>query len=131
MPFLTDSLSASSVFAQIFVFGTTGFFIFVTPLFSQFLGRRYVSRLYYNYEEKKFKAVLFSFLMYEYKLEFALSDVIVPDLPGPFSTVKVKSQDRNLFIDLHQINDVDLIQKIFGYDKPFDIKKYTESKDDD
>lgn len=131
MPFLTDSLSTSSIFAQLFVFGTTGFFIFVTPMFSQFLGRRYVSRLYYNYEEKKFKAVLFSFFMFEYKLEFSLSDVVVPDMPGPFSTVKVKPQNRSLFIDLHQITDVELAQKIYGYDKPFDIKKYTEKDEDD
>ncbi|RNA32910.1 transmembrane 70 mitochondrial [Brachionus plicatilis] len=130
MPFLTDSLSTSSIFAQFFVFGTTGFFIFVTPMFSQFLGRRYVSRLYYNYEEKKFKAILLSFLMNEYKLEFSLDDVFVPDIPGPFSTVKLRQSNRNLFIDVHQLQDDELIQKIYGYDKPFDFKKYSEKQDD-
>lgn len=130
MPFLSDSLSTSSIFAQFFVFGTTGFFIFVTPMFSQFLGRRYVSRLYFNYEEKKFKAILLSFFMTEYKLEFSLDDVFVPDIPGPFSTVKLKQSKRNLFIDLHQMEDVELVQKIYGYDKPFDFKKYTEKEED-
>lgn len=130
MPFLNDTLSTSSIFAQLFVFGTTGFFIFVTPMFSQFLGRRYVSRLYYNYEEKKFKAILLSFFMTEYKLEFSINDVFVPDIPGPFSTVKLKQTNRNLFIDLHQLQDVELAQKIYGYDKPFDIKKYSEKEED-
>ena len=81
-PFLTDSLSASGAFAKLMVFGTTGFFIFVTPLLSLCLSRRYVSRLFYNYEEKKFTAILVSFLMYEYKLEFTIDDVYVPDIPG-------------------------------------------------
>ncbi|CAF1129879.1 unnamed protein product [Brachionus calyciflorus] len=123
MPFLTDTLSASSLFAQIFVFGTTGFFIFVTPMFSQFLGRRYVTRMYYNYEEKKCTAIMLSFFMYEYKLEFPLS---------PFSTVKLKNKDqRSLFVDLQQVHDVQLVEKIYGYDKPFDFKKYSDKDNDD
>lgn len=132
LPFLSKTLSTSSFFSQLFVYGTTSFFIFVTPIFAQFMCRRYVNRMYYNYEEKKFKAILFSFFMFEYKLEFSLSDVYVPDLPGPFTTVKLKSSKRNLFIDLNTINDVTLVQKIYGYDKPFDVKKYTDkNKDDD
>src|SRR5579883_2259364 len=41
MPFLNQSLSAASIFSQALVYGTTGFFIFVTPLFAQLLTRRY------------------------------------------------------------------------------------------
>jgi transmembrane protein 70 len=128
MPFLTETLSDSGLFAKLFVFGTSGFFIFVTPLFSQLLTRRYVSRMYYNYEEKKFKAILFNFFLFEYKLEFSLDDIFVPDIPGVFSTVQLKSQNRSLFVDLNQISDLDLTQKIYGYDKPLDFSKYTEKK---
>lgn len=128
LPFLQNTLSTSSIFAQFFVYGTSGFFIFVTPLFSQYMSKRYVTRLYYNYEEKKFKAILLSFFMFEYKLEFSLDDVFVPDMPGPFSTVKLKSNNRNLFIDLDQIDDASLIEKIYGYDKPFDMNKYDKMK---
>lgn len=128
MPFLTETLSDSGLFAKLFVFGTSAFFIFVTPLFSQLLTRRYVSRLYYNYEEKKFKAILFNFFLFEYKLEFALDDIFVPDIPGPFSTVRLKSHNRNLFVDLNQISDLELTQKILGYDKPLDFNKYVEKK---
>lgn len=124
LPFLSDTLSASGLFAQLFVYGTTGFFIFVTPLFSLFLGKRYVSRLYYNYEEKKFKAIQVNFFLAEHKTEFSLDDAFVPDLPGVFSTVQLKSNKKSLFIDLNQITDVDLVQKIYGYDKPLDLKKY-------
>lgn len=128
LPFLGQTLASSSLFSQVFVYGTTCFFIFVTPMFAQFLTRRYVSRLYYNYDEKRFKAVMLSFLMTEYKYEFALDDVHVPDLPGVFTTVQVKSSKRNLFVDLNTIADVGLVQKIYGYDKPFDIKKYTDEE---
>ena len=93
LPFINDTLSSSGLFAKLFVFGTSGFFIFVTPLFSQFLGSRYVSRLFYNYDEKKFTAILFSFFMHEYKLEFELNDVYVPDMPGPFSTVQLRTSN--------------------------------------
>ena len=129
LPFLNTTLSASGLFAKIFVFGTSGFFIFVTPLFSQFLGKRYVSRLFYNYEEKRFTAILFSFLMYEYKLEFKIDDVYVPDVPGPFSTIKLKESKRNLFVDLNQIDDLELVKKIYGYDKPLDLNKYKQKDD--
>lgn len=124
LPFLTETLSASGIFAKIFVFGTSGFFIFVTPIFSQFLGRRYVSRLFYNYEEKKFTAILLSFFIREYKLEFSLDDVNVPDLPGLFTTIEIKSTKRGLFIDLDQIEDLELTKRIYGFDKPFDIEKF-------
>jgi len=136
LPFLTDTLSTSGLFAKVFVFGTSGFFIFVTPLFSQFLGRRYVSRLFYNYEEKKFTAILLSFFMREYKLEFSLTDVIVPDLPGPFTTVEIairenseKTSKRGLFIDLDQIKDLEITKKIYGFDKPFDFEKFNRKND--
>ena len=124
LPFLAETLSASSMFAKAFVLGTSAFFIFLTPIFSQLLTRRYVSRLYYNYEEEKFTAILFNFFLFEYKLEFTMKDVYVPDIPGMFSTVKIKNKDRNLFIELNQIIDASLTQKIYGYDKPLDWSKY-------
>jgi hypothetical protein len=124
LPLLTDTLSTSTLFAQLFVFGTTTFFIFVTPILSQILTRKYVSRMYYNYQEKKLTAILFNFFLFEYKLEFSLDDVYMPDMPGIFTTVKVKSNNRNLFVDLNQITDLTITEKILGYDREFDIKKY-------
>jgi len=48
----------------------------------------------------------------------------MPDMPGIFTTVKVKSNNRNLFVDLNQITDLTITEKILGYDREFDIKKY-------
>jgi hypothetical protein len=61
--------------------------------------------------------------MYEYKLEFCFDDVYVPDMPVPFSTVKLRSNNRSLLVDLDQINDYKLVEKLYGYNKPFDINK--------
>ncbi len=78
MPLLMETLSTSTLFAKLFVFGTTSFFIFITPILSQVLTRRYVSRMYYNYDEKRFTAILFNFFLFEYKLEFSIDDVYMP-----------------------------------------------------
>lgn len=129
LPFLTNTLASSALFAKIFVFGTSGFFILVTPILSQVLTRKYVSRMYYNYEEKKFTAILFNFWLFEYKLEFDLNDAFMPEIPGLFTTLKLKSNGRNLFVDLNQISDLSLTEKILGYDKDFNIEKYKTKKD--
>lgn len=64
--------------------------------------------------------------MFEYVMEFDLKDVYMPDIPGVFSTLKIKSNKRSIFVDLNQIDDIALVEKIMGYDKPFDIRKYAE-----
>ncbi len=130
MPFLTETLSTSGWFAKIFVVGTSGFFIFLTPLLSVFLTKRYVSRMYYNKEEQRLSAVLFNFWLFEYKLDFKLDDIYVPEYPGPFSTVKSKSTNKSFFIDLNQIDNVTLVEKFLGYDKPFEPKKYIDDEDE-
>ena len=81
LPLLTDTLSTSTMFAKLFVFGTTSFFIFATPILSQILTRKYVSRMYYNHDDKKFTAILFNFFLFEYKLEFTIDDVYMPGMP--------------------------------------------------
>ncbi len=52
----------------------------------------------------------------------------MPDIPGVFSTLKLKNNSgRSIFVDMNQIEDVKLVEKIMGYDKPFDIRKYTDA----
>ncbi len=58
--------------------------------------------MYYNYEEEKFKAVLFNFFLFEYSLEFHMKDVYMPDIPGVFSTLKLKNNSgRSIFVDIY------------------------------
>lgn len=128
-PVLMQTLTEQSLLSKLFVYSTCGFFILVTPLAFQILTRKYVSRLYYNYESQTFTAFLFNFVLMEYKLTFKLSDLIVPEMPGLFTTMIAKrtsdgGKERKLFIDYNLISDVELTKKILGYDKPIDFEKY-------
>lgn len=131
IPFFYSSLQDSSIIAKIMVAATSAFFIFVTPLLFQFINRRHVNRLYYNYEKEQFTAVLYNFFLMEYKIQFNLKDIYVPDMPGPFSTFTVKNLNRNLFVDYQQVTDLKLVEKILGYDKPIDFNKYDKDDKDD
>lgn len=59
-----------------------------------------------------------------------MKDVHVPDIPGIFSSLKIKSSKRNIFVDLNQVEDMKIVEQLLGYDKPFDINKYTDDKSD-
>jgi transmembrane protein 70 len=124
MPFITDTLSSSSILAQIFVFGSTSFFIFVTPIISVFLTKRYINRIYYNEQEQSLNCVFFNFFLIEYCKIIKLRDLYIPELPGPFSTVKSKSNQKSYFIEIDKISDIEVIEKITGYDKPFNLDKF-------
>ena len=128
MPFLVETLNTSGLFAKLFVLGTSSFFIFLTPMFSIILTKRYVSRIYYNNEENKIVLIMFNFFMIEYKVELTVNDLYVPEITGPFSTIKIKKNNQPLFIELNQIDDINLVEKISGFDKPFNINKYKDKK---
>ena len=53
------------------------------------------------------------------KIEFKLSDVVVPDMPGMFVTFKAKNVP--LFVESSQFYDLRHYGKIMGYDKPLDL----------
>lgn len=131
LPLLVDNLSTSGLAAQIMVYGTASFFIFVTPLISVLFTKRYVSRMYYNYDEQVFKAVLFNFFLLEYSIDIKLKDLYVPEMPGAFSTLKTKSTNKSLFVNLDHVTDVQLVEKILGYDQPFDVNNLKIKKKSD
>ena len=54
------------------------------------------------------------------KIEFRVSDVDVPDIPGMFTTFKAGNVP--LFVEMNQFNDLRHYGKIMGYDKPLDLK---------
>jgi hypothetical protein len=111
------------LFAQVMALATTTLFTLCTPFFLQLLTRRHVNRLYYDYDKDKFTAFIFNFFLLEYKIEFSLNDIIVSD--GIFTTFLIKNLNkRPLFVDYNQIYDVSLVEKILGYDKPLNLKKY-------
>jgi hypothetical protein len=122
VPYICN-LQEMPLFGKIIALGTTSLFTFCTPVFLQLLTRRHVNRMYFDYEKDVFTAFIYSFFLSEYKIEFNLKDIEVSD--GFFTTLLIKNhKNRPLFVDYDQIYDVNLIEKILGYDKPLDLKKY-------
>ena len=96
-----------------------GFFTFVTPLLIHSFAKKYVTKLYYNQVEDKYTAVVYNFFLKPKRVEFKITDVVVPDIPGPFCTFKANSVP--LFVEGSQFTDIRHYGKIMGYDKPVDL----------
>jgi len=95
------------------------FFTFATPLLIHSFSKKYVTKLYYNQVEDKYTAVVYNIFIRPKKIEFKVSDVEVPDIPGMFTTFKANSVP--LFVEGSQFQDITHYGKIMGYDKPMDL----------
>ncbi|XP_055627800.1 transmembrane protein 70 homolog, mitochondrial [Toxorhynchites rutilus septentrionalis] len=102
------------------VCGFAGFFTFITPFLLHLITKRYVTELHYDETTKEYAATTISFLMQRQQTKFKLDDVVVPEVPGMFSTFTVKN--KGLFVDPKLFADPTHYIKIMGYDKPIDFK---------
>jgi transmembrane protein 70 len=69
--------------------------------------------------EDKYTAYVYNIFVRPKKIEFKVSDVKVPAIPGMFTTFKAK--DVPLFVEGSQFQDRTHYGKIMGYDKPLDL----------
>jgi hypothetical protein len=58
--------------------------------------------------------------IFSFQITFNKSDVLVPDIPGMFTTFKVG--DVPLFVDGQQFSAPQHYVKLMGYDKPLDLR---------
>lgn len=100
--------------------GFAGFFTFVTPFLLHLITKRYVTELHYDDAKKEYTASTITFLLQKQMTKFKLEDVVVPEVPGMFTTFMVK--DKSLFVDPSLFPDPTHYIKIMGYDKPIDFK---------
>ncbi|XP_021932537.1 transmembrane protein 70 homolog, mitochondrial isoform X2 [Zootermopsis nevadensis] len=56
----------------------------------------------------------------EFEITFTTDDIIVPDVPGMFTSFLVKGSP--LFVDSRLFDDPGHYAKMMGYDKPIDFK---------
>ncbi|CAH2037710.1 unnamed protein product, partial [Iphiclides podalirius] len=118
-----DPMEASSIGSTsllVAICSVVGFFTFVTPLLLHLVTKKYVTDIHYDPETSTYKAVTYNFFLVPKKLEFKPNDVVVPDIPGMFTTMKAKGTP--LFIEARHFNDPLHYAKIMGYDKPMDFK---------
>ncbi|XP_017066718.1 transmembrane protein 70 homolog, mitochondrial [Drosophila eugracilis] len=97
-----------------------GFFTFVTPLLLHFITKKYVTELHYNPQTEEYTATTISLLLQKIKTKFRTNDVVVPEVPGMFTSFLVNK--RPLFVDPALFDDPEHYVKIMGYDKPIDFK---------
>merc|ERR1712083_716677 len=96
------------------------FFTFATPLLIHSVSKKYVTKLYYNQVEDKYTAVVYNIFVRPKKIEFKLSDVNVPDIPGMFTTFKARNMP--LFVEGSLFKEPVHFGKIMGYDKPLNLR---------
>ncbi|KAH8363097.1 hypothetical protein KR084_005321 [Drosophila pseudotakahashii] len=97
-----------------------GFFTFVTPLLLHFITKKYVTEVHYNPQTEEYTATTISLLLQKIKTKFRPDDVVVPEVPGMFTSFLVNK--RPLFVDPALFDDPEHYVKIMGYDKPIDFK---------
>ncbi|KPJ08219.1 Transmembrane protein 70-like, mitochondrial [Papilio machaon] len=117
---LREASTIGSTSLLIAICSVVGFFTFVTPLLLHVITKKYVTEVYYNPETMSYTAVTLNFFLVPKKLEFKAEDVVVPDIPGMFTTMQAKG--TSLFIEARHFNDPMHYAKIMGYDKPLDFK---------
>ncbi|XP_062550559.1 transmembrane protein 70 homolog, mitochondrial [Armigeres subalbatus] len=100
--------------------GFAGFFTFVTPFLLHLITKRYVTELHYDDTTKEYTATTITFLLQKQMTKFKTENVVVPEVPGMFTTFMVG--DKSLFVDPSLFADPTHYIKIMGYDKPIDFK---------
>lgn len=97
-----------------------GFFTYVTPILLHLITKRYVVSLHYNEDVDMYIAKTYTLFLRSNLLYFRHEDVVVPDLPGLFTSFIVKGQP--LFVEMELFQDIEHYRRIMGYDKPVDFK---------
>ena len=116
------------------VCGFVGFFTFVTPFLLHIITKRYVTELHYDPLTQEYIATVFNFFLMKQQKRFKVEDVIVPEIPGMFTSFLVKPKGSTkkpvaLFVEPKSFEDPTHYVKLMGYDKPIDFKlELTEKK---
>ncbi|XP_049869212.1 transmembrane protein 70 homolog, mitochondrial [Pectinophora gossypiella] len=104
-----------------------GFFTFVTPLLLHLVTKKYVTEIHYDPKTSTYKATTINFFLAEKRTDFKVDDVVVPEIPGMFTTMTAKG--KPLFIEARHFTDPRHYAKIMGYDKPMDFKLGDDPQD--
>ncbi|XP_056634112.1 transmembrane protein 70 homolog, mitochondrial [Diorhabda sublineata] len=126
-PFLYKEIaSTGNVPVIVAAYTAIGFFTVVTPILLHFITKKYVTHLNYKKDTDSYVAKTVNFFCVTKETEFTPEDVLVPDVPGMFTTIKVKG--KPMFIDPRMFDYPEHYARIMGYDKPLDLKLYRTSE---
>ena len=131
-PHLYARMEEIPMFLKLALCGTVSFLVFINPFLIHFIMKSYITDIWYKPDSCIFTARTYSFFLRKQDLQFTADDVVVPEVPGMFSTFRVKG--KNLFFDMEQFTDHDALMHMMHYDEPLnlelpeDIKKYYKEK---
>lgn len=123
-----EIVSTGSVPMIVAAYSFVGLFTFVTPLLLHLITKKYVTSLEYYAAEDKYIAYTINFFCIPKKIEFKVREIDVPELPGMFTSIKVKG--KALFFDPSNFDYPDHYAILMGYDKPIDFKLGESSTSD-
>jgi len=120
-PILYEKMSSSSSISLV-VAGASiiGFFTFFTPFLIHYVTKKYVTEIIYDPVSEEYTATVLSFFLTRKQIQFKLADVTVPELPGTFTTLRIK--DIPLFCIPTDFIYEEHYGKFMGYDKPINLK---------
>ncbi|ODM93964.1 Transmembrane protein [Orchesella cincta] len=131
-PVLIQKAAEIPLAGSVAAFGMVGFFTFGTPFLIHLIAKKYVTEVIYDPQRDEYQATTFTFFMRKKKTVFKIDDVKVPDVPGPFTTLTIKTEEGKyvpFFLAPEAFLKPSHYGRFMGYDKPIDLRLTPQNTD--
>jgi len=119
-PYLLGQASAAHPAVIVALGSFVCFFTYVTPFLIHLITKRYVVFLHFEEETGTFTCTTLNFFLRRKLMTFKASDVVIPEIPGVFTSFLVKGTP--LFVNPQDFIDIEAYRSLMGYDKPLDLQ---------
>jgi len=123
-PFIYQKLSALPVILAVAVGGFASFFIYLTPVLLHLISKRYVTQMTLDPVSGQYTATTYTFFLRKKVHRFTADDVSVPNVPGLFTSIRVRGVP--LFIDRDLFTDRSHFIQLFRYTDPLEWEIVSE-----
>jgi len=123
-PFIYKKLSALPVILAVAVGGFASFFIYLTPVLLHLISKRYVTEMTLDPITGDYTATTYTFFLRKKIHRFTADDVSVPNVPGLFTSIRVRGVP--LFIDRDLFTDHRHFVQLFKYANPLEWEIVSE-----
>lgn len=123
-PFIYTKLSALPVVLAVAVGGFASFFIYLTPWLLHLVSKRYVTQITLDPVTAEYTATTYTFFLRKKVHRFTAGDVSVPNVPGLFTSIRVRGVP--LFIDRDLFTDRRHFVQLFKYTDPLEWEIVSE-----
>jgi len=123
-PFIYTKLSALPVVLAVAVGGFASFFIYLTPVLLHLVSKRYVTEITLDAITGEYSATTYTFFLRKKVHQFTADDVMVPNVPGLFTSIRVHGVP--LFIDRDLFTDRRYFVQLFKYTDPLEWEIVSE-----